>query len=287
LARSIYPRVAIPTATSTRYTLSVQDNYDETQTFISLWLGERLIFSCFENHFPQAGYVGVGKYDDDNACYFDDFNINKLDTPVISRGEANYFVINVGETADALIAELAAIQNARWFFDGTGTFTAGLLEPESGVADVLDPTKTVITLYNELYVGTRERDDEDWISHVRVVASNGIYADAYDDDLLSRKGYRFERIDVEAELSAAQCQEVADKHIEQQQKTGDTFSFNVTPAQFGLTRRMRFHAHAHRFPKDITGPLKINQDFIVNAQRISMKREPSPDWDMQIEPEEA
>lgn len=283
---SIKPRVAIPTGTNVDFTLSVQDNYGETESFISLWMGERLIFTTCDWAYSAPGYVGVGKYDDDNACHFDNFNIDKLDTPVVSRGEANYFVINVGETADSLIGELAAIQNARWFFDGTGVFTAGLLEPEAGTADVLDSTKSIITLYNELYIGSRERDDEDWVSHVRVTANNGMYADSYDDALLSQKGYRFKRISIEADLSATQCQEVADKYIEQQQKSGDTSSFSVTPAQLGLTRRMRFHAHAHRFPRDTTSPLKIDQDFIVNAQRISMKREPSPDWDMQIEPGE-
>lgn len=287
VALDIYPRVAIATATMLDFTLSVQDNFDETQTFISLWLGQRLIFSCHSDSWPTAGYVGVGKYDDDNACYFDNFSIDMLDTPVVSRAQANYFVINVGEHGDKLIAELAAIQNARWFFDGDGVFVAGLLEPGDGVADVFDSAKTVLTLYHELYVGTRQRDDDGWISHVRVVANNGMYADAYDNTLLNEKGYRFKRIDVNAALSASQCLAIAIKYLEQQQKTGDTFGFSVTPAQFGLTRRMRFHAHAHRFPRDTTSSLKIDQDFIVEAQRISLKREPSPDWDMQIEPAEA
>ena len=286
-ALDIYPRVAIATAAMLDFTLSVQDNFDETQTFVSLWLGQRLIFSCHSNSWPTAGYIGVGKYDDDTACYFDSFSIDMLDTPVVSRAQANYFVINVGETGDKLIAELAAVQNARWFFDGGGVFIAGLLEPAATVADVFDSTKTVITLHHELYVGTRERDDDGWISHVRVVANNGMYADAYDNTLLNERGYRFKRINVNAALSASQCSEIAVKYLEQQQKTGDTFGFSVTPAQFGLTRRMRFHAHAHRFPRDTTSALKIDRDFIVEAQRISMKREPSPDWDMQIEPAEA
>jgi hypothetical protein len=282
----IYPNVAIDTQIILDFTLSVQDNFDETRTFVSLWYGARLIFSCHDDSWPTEGYVGIGAYDDDNAAYFYSFVIDMLDTPVISHGQANYFVINVGETADKLIAELAAVQNARWFFNGSGTFVAGMLEPGDGVADVLNPTRTIIVLQDELYVGTRDRDDDEWVSHVRVVANNGVYADAYDNTLLGTRGYRFHRLNISADLSAAQCLEIGEVYLEQQQKTGDTFSFRVTPAQFGLERRMRFHAHAPMRFRDPDSPLRIDRDFIVGSQRITMKREPAPDWDMSIGPEE-
>ena len=48
---------------------------------------------------------------------------------------------------------------------------------------------------------------------------------------------------------------------------------------------MRFHAEAHQRVKDTASSLKIDSDFIVSSMKISMKREPTPDWDMDIDPE--
>jgi len=255
------------------FRLSIDEEY------VSLWMGEALLAVVFNATYYGPGYFGVAS-DETSYAEFDTISQYYCDLVVDS------LAVNVGDNAEGVCRELAEICSARYYIEEDAEMKVGSMVPPSGSADVFGD-ETPLQFEDQLFEADVTTDDEDWVTHLRVVGEDGVSVDYYDrsDEGIDALGYRFDVMEASVteieDMKALAESTVADRNrsIVQRRLTGQ--------GQVALQRGDRVTIRIYNVPGDFDSGYHVNSDFVVRSiQDVGFSRKPEPQFSMSMEIED-
>ena len=257
-----YPRVAITTGVEYDYRLSVDGEY------VSLWIGERLLFTATDDTFIDIGYFGVGVYGD-VTIYVDDVK-SKYADPIV-----DWLTVNVGDSAETVCRGIGTMSRSRYYIEEDAKMKIGSMVPVAGEGDCFG-LGTEIDFEDQLFTATVSEDDEKWVTHLRVVGKDGVAIDYFDlsDSGLDTLGYRFDVISVASVSNIDELQAIAEYEVADRKRAVVQRSMEGQ-LQVATQRGDRIGLKIYRIPAFDNPPHDyiVDGDYIVKSMEVALTKE--------------
>ena len=257
-----YPRVAITADVEYDYRLSVDGKY------VSLWLGECLLFTATDDTFTGTGYFGVGVFGD-VTIYVDDVK-SKYADPIV-----DWLTVNVGDSAETVCRGIGTMSRSRYYIEEDAKMKIGSMVPVSGEGDCFG-LGTEIDFEDQLFTATVSEDDEKWVTHLRVVGKDGVAIDYFDlsDSGLDTLGYRFDVISVASVSNIDELQAIAEYEVADRKRAVVQRSMEGQ-LQVATQRGDRIGLKIYRIPAYNNPPHDyiVDGDYIVKSMEVSLVKE--------------
>jgi hypothetical protein len=271
------PRVEIPQNTDIDFRVTFQGGEH------SLWMGGVLLGTAFGSSFSDwvfmEGYVAFGTQESATAS-FDNIRIKKADSVV------DHLTINPGDKGEALVKGLAKSGGVQYYIEGDAEMKIGTMIPASGESDVFGGTN-VLTFKDQLTQAGVVDDDQEWVTHIRVVGKDGISVDYYDRTALDSQGYRFDLLKADDLTTLQQLIKTAVAETAVRNYTNVQRTLNGQ-AQLACQRGDRIHITIQSLPGYDSFGYRVDDDFIIRAiPRLNFTTGEQADITMTLEVEDA